>query len=82
MLQPDPTKRPDAAAALEQWREIRRRIFVVHLGRRLRLRSESSREMLVNDLVAFLKLGMIFARKPMTWLILATLVMFVLDRNK
>lgn len=46
--------RPDAAAALQQWRQIRKRLFFVHRLWRLRLRQEGfSRNLLLGLLDLF-----------------------------
>lgn len=63
MMARDPSLRPDAAAALEQWREILGNMRSLHRCWRLRDRSETRRGSVVSDAVFLVKLGISLVRR-------------------
>ena len=67
MTRQKPGDRPDAVAALQQWRKIRGSVFLLHRGWRLHERKESLGETVVFDVVAFLKLGILLSRRFIEW---------------
>src|SRR5882757_2591428 len=62
MTQDNPTRRPAAAQALDQWKEIRARISVLHQQWRPRPRKDVLMDKLVFDTIALMKMFMYFAR--------------------
>jgi hypothetical protein len=62
MTQENPTHRPTAAQARDQWNEIRREISVLHLQWRPRPRKDVLMDKLVFDTMALIKMFMFFAR--------------------
>ena len=67
MTRKDPAKRPGAVAALQQWRQIRRGIFLLHRGWRLHGAEEGLLETVVFDVVGFMKLGILLSRQFLAW---------------
>ena len=63
MMARDPSLRPDAAAALEQWREILGNMRFLHRYWRLRDRAETRRGSVVSDAVFLVKLGISLVRR-------------------
>lgn len=63
----DPEQRPDAATVLQQWRQIRGGIFLLHRGWRLRKRSENVAQSMVFDIVHFMKLGILLSSRFLVW---------------
>lgn len=63
----DPEQRPDAVTALQQWRQIRGGIFLFHRGWRLRKRSENVAQVMVFDVVHFMKLGILLSSRFIVW---------------
>lgn len=67
MTRENPEARPDAAAALQQWRQIRGGIFLLHRGWRLRDRSENGAQTIGLDIIAFMKLGLFLSKRFLMW---------------
>ena len=61
MTQEDPTRRPTADQALDQWKDIRRNIYVFQQRWRPRPRKDVLMDKLVFDTIALIKLFMYFA---------------------
>ena len=59
----NPDARPDASAVLQQWQEIRGRIFTFQRGWRLRTRKEIIAEMIVLDVIWVLRLALVLSRR-------------------
>lgn len=63
MTQLDPSARPDATAALQQWQRIRHRMLAPRYGWRLRDRKENIVGSIVLDLVSLLKMSKLLSRR-------------------
>ena len=67
MMVQDPILRPDAAAVLERWSQIRGRVSTLRRVARARERSEGIVKRVVFDVFASLKLGMLLSQKSIRW---------------
>ena len=67
MTQKDPTARPDIAAVRQHWRAITQRVSIFQRARRLKTRNENWAEAIFLDLVSFLRLAIMLARRLAGW---------------
>ena len=67
MMQRDPQDRPTAEEALQQWRHIKTRVSLIQRGCRLRGRDESLVYAILFDVLSFLKVIYILAKRFTGW---------------
>ena len=67
MMQRNPADRPTAQEALQQWRHIKTRVSLIQRAHRLRGRDESIIYAIIFDVLSFLKVIYIVAKKFTGW---------------
>lgn len=67
MTRRDPGQRPSAVEAMAQWRQIRRRIWLLQRTLRLHEAEETLVDTVVLDIVGFFRLGLALSRRFYLW---------------